>query len=496
MKMKDINYLLAAMGLVGAQALGDDSTPPPLPPPYLDTAFGWNPYEVPDADAAALRAAMQPHEQHVRRFAGVPTHAHILQHKAKNNITMGAWEWFPATPQNFMPYLDGLLVPGNTCVEPSWLLVQDPLSTAAQRIKSALGRYGFQYDLTLTMGYAGIAPHSNGGRNNFGATNNSFSGTWFLLKKSDNSQGLFLTFESDWGEGFNFNQRRAGVQNTIGSLTNPQSSLRGGNGVYVPHLALGYSLANGRWFGMVGSIDTSSYLDQNAYSASWNGNLMNSAFTANPCLPLEWANFGFLTGWQPTDNFYALYATTGCETEVNQNPFRHISSKSWVHLTEFGWITQDFLGMGPGTYRLQYAITDANDKTGFGAALNMQQQLGKKSQLGFFSRCGLMDNDAAALTNVKASATAGLVLQAPFSQSGWGSKANHEQIALGFMWARAAQAGEPSRHKNEYGLELSAVIQLTPTFFLQPDVQYIFNPVNQTDRSGEFVFQLQGVWKF
>ena len=148
MKMKDINYLAAAMVLVGAHALGGDTKTET----YLDTAFGWNPYEVPDADAAALRAAMQPHEQHVRRFAGVPTHAHVLQRKAKDNITMGAWEWFPSSPQNFMPYLDGLLVPGNTCVEPSWLLEQDALSTAAQCIKSSLGRYGFQYDLTLTMG--------------------------------------------------------------------------------------------------------------------------------------------------------------------------------------------------------------------------------------------------------------------------------------------------------------------------------------------------------
>ena len=40
------------------------------------------------------------------------------------------------------------------------------------------------------------------------------------------------------------------------------------------------------------------------------------------------------------------------------------------------------------------------------------------------------------------------------------------------------------------------MIQVTPTFFIQPDVQYIMNPVGQTDRNGEFVFQVQGVFKF
>ena len=38
--------------------------------------------------------------------------------------------------------------------------------------------------------------------------------------------------------------------------------------------------------------------------------------------------------------------------------------------------------------------------------------------------------------------------------------------------------------------------QVTPTFFLQPDVQYIFNPVHATDKDGAFVLQMQGVFKF
>ncbi|MBR3696040.1 MAG: carbohydrate porin, partial [Akkermansia sp.] len=112
------------------------------------------------------------------------------------------------------------------------------------------------------------------------------------------------------------------------------------------------------------------------------------------------------------------------------------------------------------------------------------------------ARCGVMDTDAAALSNVKAAATAGLVLQAPFRDSGWGSLANRDQLAVGFLWARAADSVSPLVHKNEYGVELSAVIQITPTFFVQPDVQYIFHPAGQTDRSGELVFQIQGVFKF
>ncbi len=493
MNMNTKNYLLAAAMLGSGMAMAGQ---PEVVDGYLDTAYGRNPYVLPEPHTHALRSAMHPLEQHVRRYPGVATHERVLQRSRGRELTLGGWEFLPAKPQKFMPYLDGLFVPGNTAVEPSWWVKDDMLSHGAQQVKSMLSRYGLQYSLTLSMGYAGVVPPSSAGRNDFVSTDNSLSGVWYLLKKQDNSQGLFLSFEADWGQGIRFNERRAGVQNTIGSLSDPQASLRGGNGVYIPHLALGYSLADGKWVGMVGTIDTSSYLDQNTYSASWNGNLMNSAFTCNPCLPLPWANFGFLTAWQPCKSFYALYATTGTEAGVNQNPFRHISSDSWVHVSEFGWITEDFLGLGPGVYRFQYTITDHEGRTGSGAAINIQQQLGKDSQLGWFARCGVMDTDAAAVNNVKAAVTTGLVLQAPFSDSGWGSKANHEQLAFGFMWARAADSYEPCHHRNEYGLELSAVIQVTPTFFIQPDVQYIFNPAGQTDRSGEFVFQLQGVFKF
>ncbi len=466
------------------------------PSGYLDTAYGRKVYTMDARHTGSLQSAMRADEQHPKRHPGISTLAEILErsYQSAEKEFITGWEFFPSTPQHFAPYLDSIFVPGNTCVQPCNMIEHDSLSTAAQHIKTRLSRIGLQYDLTLSANYTGIAPTSRGGRNDFVSTNNSFSGTWYLLKKRDNSQGLFLSIEADWGQGLNFNERKSSAQNTIGSLSNPQGSLRGGNGVYIPHLALGYSAFNGKWVGMIGTIDTSSYLDQNIYAGSWNGNLTNSAFGSNPCLPLEWANWGYLTAWQPCKNFYAMYTTTGCNAEINHSPFRYISSNAWVHLAELGFITEDFLGLGEGTYRLQYTFTRYKGKSGYGAAINIQQQLGHGSQLGFFSRCGIMDTDAATVSDVRAAATAGLVLQAPFSSSGWGSAANNDQIAFGFLWERAAQSSHS--HKDEYGLELSAVVQLTPTFFLQPDIQYIFNPVHQTDRSGEFIFQLQGVFKF
>ncbi len=470
------------------------------PSGYVDSAFGWQPYAMDELTVPGSMRVLEPSRQQSARYRGVSTSELILwqarQHDGKDDAAGRTWLFFPSAPPKFMPYLDSLFVPGNTCVEPGAALGSDALSTAAQQVKAAASRMGLQYTLVLSGAYTHLAPRFSGYRRDLMAFNNALTGTWFLAKSRDNERGLFLSFEADWGLGANFSQRKAGAQKSIGSLSNPQGSNRGGNGVFIPHLALGYSHWGGRLVTMVGTLDMSNFFDQNAYSADWNGNLMNESFNYNPCLPLQWANWGYMTAIQPSKHWYFMYASTGCNTEINHNPFSNINWNAWIHVAELGFIREDVAGLGSGTYRLQFTMTRNNGQTGAGAAFNIQQQLGRHSRVGFFSRGGLMDQDAAAISGVKAAATAGLVLQAPFRSRGWGSAANHDQVALGLLWQRAARSENPVKHHDEYGLELSAVVQVTPTFFLQPDVQCIFNPVHKTDRSCALIFQLQGVFRF
>lgn len=471
---------------------------------YMETMFGRNPFSMEPGEASAsLRRGMcNAHEQQSTRYPGVPTHESLLRQlevyldgSGKENTCRG-WTILPAKPQRFMPYLDSIFVPGNTCVRPCAFIAHDAVSTAAQRVKTHLSRYGFQYKATLSMNYTDLPQHFRGQKRHFTATNNVVNATWFLAKDCDNSQGLFLSLEADWGQGIGFSERSASAKKSIGSLSHPQGSWRQGHGVFIPNLALGYSCFNGQWVGMIGTLDASDFLDQNGYSASWSGNLTNRSFNNNPCLPLEWGNWGYLTAWQPTKNFYTMYATTGCNGSINHNPFPSISGNAWVHIAELGLITENFLGLGPGVYRFQYTTTRYEGENGAGVAFNFQQQLGASSRLGFFTRCGFLDEDAATVCDARACATAGFVLQAPFTSRGWGSKSNSDQVALGFLWERAARSAKPYTNKDEYGIELSAVVQLSPTFYLQPDIQYIFNSVYATDHDGALVLQLQGVFKF
>ncbi len=504
---------LSSASLLFVAALSGISFASPAPTAYLETAFGWQARELQPHELPPALRHLPAERQQAMRVAGVPTPEPVLEQQRRLwqeepgkgeagsrelylGSCLGNWKFFPSAPPHFMPYHAGLFVPGNTCVEPGAPVKDDPLSRGAQAAKSMASRIGLQYTMTLSANYTGISPRQSRQRSDFMAFNNQLTGSWFLAKSADNESGIFLSFEADWGQGANYNERRQSAQQSIGSLSNPQGSNRGGNGVFIPNLALGYSHWKGKWVSLVGTIDMSNFLDQNAYSANWSGNLTNESFNYNPALPMQWANWGYLTAIQPCKEWYLLYTSSGCATKINHNPFLHMDHTSWVHIAELGYVREDTLGLGPGTYRLLFTLSHADHHEGVGGAINVQQQLGRKSRVGFFSRCGLMDAEAASLTGVKAAATAGLVLQAPFRSKGWGSASNNDQLALGFLWERAAASEKPYDHKDELGLELSAVVQLTPTFFLQPDVQCIIDPVHETDKDCAFVFQLQGVFRF
>ena len=62
---------------------------------------------------------------------------------------------------------------------------------------------------------------------------------------------------------------------------------------------------------------------------------------------------------------------------------------------------------------------------------------------------------------------------------------------------RSSEAPYPTvAHQNEYGLEISYVLQLTETMTLQPDIQVIFDPADntQSDAVAMFTFQVTYTW--
>jgi porin len=117
----------------------------------------------------------------------------------------------------------------------------------------------------------------------------------------------------------------------------------------------------------------------------------------------------------------------------------------------------------------------------------MEQQLGKNGPLGLFMRAGTTNNALGAVQGATTSVAGGLVLNGPTE---WTLlKTQQAYLAAGFYWLEAPYPAVA--HQNEYGLEISYVMQLTETMTLQPDIQVIFDPANNTQSDAVAMFTLQ-----
>jgi porin len=68
-------------------------------------------------------------------------------------------------------------------------------------------------------------------------------------------------------------------------------------------------------------------------------------------------------------------------------------------------------------------------------------------------------------------------------------KSDQAYLAGGVYWMQAA---DPlALHPQEWGFELTYVYQLTQTVTLQPDIQFVLNPLQNPTSSNAAVFTLQ-----
>jgi len=68
---------------------------------------------------------------------------------------------------------------------------------------------------------------------------------------------------------------------------------------------------------------------------------------------------------------------------------------------------------------------------------------------------------------------------------------SNDGMGLGFLWSQPSASSATVFHENEFGIEATYVLQLTPMAKLQSDFQTIWNPAYNSGASHAFVFQLQ-----
>ena len=392
------------------------------------------------------------------------------------------FQWIPPDFGPFMPALTGMNTAPASVLQSGAIIPQDPLSDASDRVKRELAALGLQYTLDQAF-LLSVAGETVQGDAALGGWSFEFLGK-FRVYRDEGSSG-WVSAEFDGGSGFGVNWEQQSPRQNMGTFTSSMEAWYGED-VWIGELAWGMSFAEGHLALVAGLVDQSNYFDLNGLSNSGYGQLLNTAFIYSAVIPITYNNLGANLQWQPNDSFYVLAGVGTNNQQEGTSPFSRVGAGNLSWLFELGWTPADVLGLGAGVYRLQPFVASRGGDTGGGVGFNFEQALGKESPVGVFGRFGVGGSTVAAIGGAEAEATVGVVAKgASVSPLGLSRSANN-YLGLGFGWNRTAAGGQ-----DEYVVEGTWVMQITPTMTLQPDLQVIVDPVFNPGARSAVVFQLQ-----
>lgn len=191
-------------------------------------------------------------------------------------------------------------------------------------------------------------------------------------------------------------------------------------------------------------------------------------------LPLPSYNFAVNLQWQPAPHLYAMLGATADNASAGQTPWTDFTWEDWSVVSEIGFAPEDFLGLGPGVYRVQPFLAQNGGPVQGGVGFNFQQQLGQKSPFGWFGRFGLGGSQASAGASTQVGT--GFVVEGPLQALDLVPKLSNDQAGVGFVWSQPSATTRTVYHRNEYAFETFYTLQLSPTLRVQPDVQLVWTP--------------------
>ena len=464
--------LTALIAAVAAQSAAPPDTPRPVPAP-------------PVAEDRSMRQA------------GPDTAAQALERSLEDGPPKPLPEQlglrlFPTEQPRMMPYLASANLYGSECLQSGALVEKDPVSDAAQAVKTALAAYGINYGLWQSYDFVGVTGAQSGTRSTFNYYSMDFYGTLNVFS-TDEMGGTagWLTFAASAGSGLGYDAEFQGPRQSIGAQGYPLG-VDYQQDIFVAQLAWQQSFLDGELVVTAGFLNQEYYLDLNTYANNQYNQLLNYEFVTPSLLPWSFQSMGVVVQWQPTEWFYAMWGSAANNTPQGKPAFENLSSDNWTNTFEVGLIAEDFLGLGPGIYRAVPFVATVNGSTGAGVVFNVEQRLGKDGALAVFARGGFGNPNVTQLGGTEASFAGGVVLLGPTDATFF--RGQQAYLAAGFYWLDSALPGTPN--PQEYGFELTYVLQVTPTVTVQPDLQVILDPTfnAEHDTAVALTLQLNVVW--
>ena len=436
---------------------------------------------LPPADPGLRRQTPEP-------VAGVSQAAEVRQRVQAAQEADAGVQFLPAIQSPLPPYLAGLDEHGNTALRPGALVALVPLEGLVQGGKYWLGERGLRY--SLEQSFTGMALSDvRQGSSALGFYSFDLDTKWAIFDARAAGAAGWLSAQVEAKSGLGTAGATQSPKSNLGTLTEPNYNWSSVNGFRVPELAWQQSLRDGEVVVVAGMVSQRNYLDGNADAHTARGEFMNSALVHSQVLPLAEYNFGANLQWQPQDEWYALLGASAGKAAAGRAPWTDFNWGHWSLLGEFGYAPKDFLGLGPGVYRLQPFLAEAGGPTQAGLGFNLQQQLGAHSPFAWFGRFGFGGSEVTA--GAAAQVGTGFVVQAPLQAAGWVPKLSNDLLGVGFVWSQPSATTQTIHHENEYVLETFYALQLTPTMKLQPDLQVVWNPVYSPEAGPAVVAQLQ-----
>ena len=423
---------------------------------------------------------------------GVKSGSEVRERLESMHEGVPAFELFPVVPVRLMPYLYNVDEFGNTALNPGALLNIAPLEREVQGAKYWLSNHGFRYTLQQTFGYAGMTDAIQGS-SNLGNYNLNLPMKWSVFDARGAGTAGWISAQIEYQTAIGTSGPTQTAQTNVGAVTNPTGAWLTRSGFQVPELAWQQSFDAGHVVALAGVINQANYLDTNAYANNGSGQFINSALIDSMVLPLPAYNYGLNLQWQPNNDWYTLLGYSVGNATAGQTPGTNFSWESWSLEWETGYAPSDVLGLGPGVYRVQPFLA-RNGAVQGGLAINLQQQLGRNSPLGWFGRFGFGGSQVSG--GAKAQVGTGFVMQAPLKYMGWVPQLSNDLVGVGFVWSQPSATTKTVYHNDEYVLETFYTLQLTPLSQLQPDLQLVWNPAFNPDPGPAVVFQFQFLLKW
>jgi porin len=395
---------------------------------------------------------------------------------------------FPAASPRLEPYLAAQDEFGNTAFKPGPLIDVSPLEPFVQAAKYWLGSHGFRYVVDQTFTYTGVPDTPSGSPNMGYYTLKGFT-KWAVYEDPIAGTAGWLSVELEAKEGLGGAGANQNAKTNIGMLTQPQGTISSHTGIRIPEIAWQQSFARGAFVAVGGVMDQGNYLDANTYANTGRGQFLNSALINSMVLPLPSYNFGVNLQWQPASEIYTMVGASAGDAGAGQAPWTDFSWQHWSVEWELGYAPRDFLGLGPGVYRLQPFLAQAGGPTQGGIGFNFEQQLGHKSPFGWFGRFGVGGSQVSGSASTQIGT--GFVMEGPLEHLGLVPKLTNDYTGIAFVWSQPSATSKTIYHHNEYVAETFYTLQLTPMMRLQPDLQIVWNPAFNPDPGPYTIVQTQ-----